>query len=40
MIGAVVGGVMVLMFAFSDAFGRNTPMARRVVLGVPVVSIV
>jgi amino acid transporter len=39
-IGAVVGAVMVLMFAFSDAFGLNTPLAREVVLGVFLVAVV
>ena len=39
-VGAIVGGVMVLMFIFSDAFGLNTPLAREVVLGVLVVSLI
>jgi hypothetical protein len=39
-IGAIVGAVMVLMFAFSDAFGLNTPLAREVVIGVLVVAII
>jgi len=39
-VGAVVGAIMVLMFAFSDAFGLNTSLARWVVLGVLVVAIV
>jgi len=38
-IGAAVGAIMVLMFAFSDAFGLNTPMARWVVLGVLIVAV-
>ncbi len=39
-IGAIVGAVMVAMFMFSDAFGLNTTLAREVVLGVLVVSLV
>jgi basic amino acid/polyamine antiporter, APA family len=38
-LGGVLGGAMVLMFAFSSAFGLNTPLAREVVVGVLVVSI-
>ncbi|MGA8262569.1 MAG: amino acid permease [Arenicellales bacterium] len=40
LIGAVVGGVMVLMFIFYDAFGMTTALAREVVVGVLVVSII
>jgi len=39
-IGAIVGGGMVLMFIFSNAFGLNTPLAQEVVIGVLVVSLV
>ncbi len=39
-IGAIVGGVMVLMFIFSDTFGLNTPSRADVVIGVLVVSVV
>ena len=39
-IGAIVGGGMVLMFVFSDAFGLDTPLAQKVVIGVLVVSVI
>jgi basic amino acid/polyamine antiporter, APA family len=40
LIGAVVGGAMVLMFIFSSVFGLNSDLAHEVVIGVLVVSIV
>jgi basic amino acid/polyamine antiporter, APA family len=39
LVGGILGGAMVLMFAVSSAFGLNTPLAREVVLGVLAVSI-
>jgi hypothetical protein len=38
LLGTVLGGGMVLMFAFSSAYGLNTPLAREAVLGVLVFS--
>ena len=38
LVGGILGGAMVLMFAVSSAFGLNTPLAREVVLGVLAVS--
>ncbi len=40
LIGAIVGGVMVLMFIFKDVYGLNSDLAHEVVIGVLVVSIV
>ncbi|HVM84843.1 MAG TPA: APC family permease [Candidatus Binatia bacterium] len=40
LLGAVVGGIMVLMFIFSDKFGLNTDLAHYVVIGVLVVAVV
>ena len=40
LIGAVVGGVMVLMFIYSDTYGLTSPLAREVVIGVLVVSVI
>ena len=39
-IGAVVGAIMVLMFIFYDAFGLTSDLAREVVIGVLVVSVI
>jgi APA family basic amino acid/polyamine antiporter len=39
LIGAIVGGIMVLMFIFYDTYGLTTALARQVVIGVLVVSI-
>ena len=39
-VGAVVGAIMVLMFIFYDAFGLTSVLARNVVIGVLIVSIV
>ena len=39
-VGAVVGAIMVLMFIFYDAFGLTSALARNVVIGVLIVSIV
>ena len=40
LIGAVVGGVMVLMFMFSSALGLTSVLAYQVVFGVLAVSII
>ena len=39
-VSAVVGAIMVLMFIFYDAFGLTSVLARNVVIGVLIVSIV
>lgn len=39
-LGGVLGAGMVFMFAFSDAFGLNTPLAREVVIGVLIIAAV
>jgi hypothetical protein len=40
LIGAVVGGVMVLMFMFSSALGLTSVLAYQVVFGVLAVSFI
>src|SRR5581483_11530637 len=39
-IGAAVGAIMVLLFIFNDVFGLTSDLAREVVIGVLVVSVV
>ncbi len=39
-IGAVVGAIMVLMFIFYDVFGLTSDLAREVVIGVLIVSVI
>ncbi len=38
LLGGLAGAAMVAMFAFSNAFGLDTPLAREVVLGVLIVA--